>query len=247
MAPSKFEKHIKKSLQEREIRPSANAWNRVSGQLEVSKKPKKKAYYWYAMAASLIGFLLVSVWYFNGEESWDVPQTVVKENQDNPIEQQQVPVVVLEENSTLEDNTEIEKIVPPKKTIKVASLPEIEIPEKKSVVVEAEPSSHVERVTLVPDISEGLIDLKIAEIAAQVDMLEKENRVVTNDEIDALLLKARQEILENKIFRKDNSVDAMALLADVEDELDKSFRDEIFDALKNGLIKVRTAVADRNK
>ena len=36
-------------------------------------------------------------------------------------------------------------------------------------------------------------------------------------------------------------------LTEVEDELDQSFRDQIFDSLKEGFLKVRTAVADRNK
>jgi len=38
----------------------------------------------------------------------------------------------------------------------------------------------------------------------------------------------------------------MALLTEVEGELDQSFRDQIFEKLKSGFLKVRTAVADRN-
>ncbi|WP_339711836.1 hypothetical protein [uncultured Kriegella sp.] len=248
MAPSKFENHIKKSLQEREIRPSANAWNSISGKLEVSEKPRSKSYYWYGIAASAIGLLLVSAWYFNGEKMIDIPQTVVEENREGPAlqEKQQVPKVVLGKKITIE-NTNIEKIIEPKNTNRVVALPEIESAVKKAIAVVAKPSIPQEKVVIVPRASNGLIDSKIAEIAAQVGTLEKKNGVVTDEEIDALLLEAQQEILENKIFRKDSSVDPMALLADVENELDKSFRDEIFDALKNGLLKVRTAVADRNK
>lgn len=247
MAPNKFEKHIKKSLQEREIRPSASAWDSISGQLEASEEPRSKSYYWYGIAASIIGLLLVSVWYFHAEKMIDIPQTVVEENQEIPAlqEKQQLPKVVFGKKTTI-DNTNIEKIIKPKNTDRVAVLPEIESSVKKAIVI-VEPSIPQEKVVIVPSASNVLIDSKIAEIAAQVGTLEKENGVVTNEEIDALLLEAQQEILENKIFRKDSSVDPIALLADVENELDKSFRDEIFDALKNGLIKVRTAVADRNK
>ncbi|CAN0604335.1 unnamed protein product, partial [Ectocarpus sp. 12 AP-2014] len=73
-----------------------------------------------------------------------------------------------------------------------------------------------------------------------------QNSTVTDAEVDSLLTRAQDEILRDKIFNKDKSVDAMALLTEVEDELDKSFRDQIFDSLKAGFIKVRTAVADRN-
>jgi acyl carrier protein len=103
------------------------------------------------------------------------------------------------------------------------------------------------KVTIPRNPSEEIIHEKIAEIVAQVEVLEKENSTVTDAEIDSLLRNAQRQILEDKMFRKDRSVDAMALLADVEDELDRSFRDEIFDALKDGFLKVRTAVADRNR
>lgn len=91
------------------------------------------------------------------------------------------------------------------------------------------------------------METKIAEIVAQVDFLEKKNGAVTKAEIDTLLRQAQKEILEHKVFYKGNTIDAMALLVDVEDELDQSFRDRIFEALKEGYTKVRTAVADRNQ
>ncbi len=81
----------------------------------------------------------------------------------------------------------------------------------------------------------------------QIDFLEQHQREVTNAEIDALLKKAQQEILQEQLFMKGNSVDAMALLTQVEGEMDQSFRDQIFDALKDGFLKVRTAVATRNE
>ena len=42
------------------------------------------------------------------------------------------------------------------------------------------------------------------------------------------------------------TVDAMALLAEAETEMDQTFREQLFIKLKNGFNKVRTAVADRN-
>jgi len=66
---------------------------------------------------------------------------------------------------------------------------------------------------------------------------------LTNAEVDDLLRSAQEEILREKLFSQNGSVDAMAL----QDELDQSFRDQIFESLKTGFLKVRTAVADRNK
>ena len=56
MEPNKFEKHIKKQLQEREIKPSPNAWDRLSEKLDADVPPsKKRGYLWYGIAASFIG------------------------------------------------------------------------------------------------------------------------------------------------------------------------------------------------
>ena len=85
----------------------------------------------------------------------------------------------------------------------------------------------------------------MAGIVAQLDVLEQYS-AITDAEVDSLLKRAQDEILRDKLFNTDKSVDALALLTEVEGELDQSFRDQIFNSLKASFIKVRTAVADRN-
>jgi hypothetical protein len=63
--------------------------------------------------------------------------------------------------------------------------------------------------------------------------------------VEALLNNARREIETQRILNNPK-VDATALLEDVEWELEKSFRDKVFDALGEGFQKVRTAVTERN-
>ncbi len=88
------------------------------------------------------------------------------------------------------------------------------------------------------------ISNKVNEIVAQVEHKSS----VSDKELDALLKDAQREIISTQIFnKKTNKVDANALLLDVEAEVDPaSFREKIFDALKDGFEKARTAVADRN-
>ncbi len=64
--------------------------------------------------------------------------------------------------------------------------------------------------------------------------------------VEQLLRDARQEILAERSARQQTTVDAMALLSEVETDLDRSFRDQIFEKLKAGYTRVRTAIADRN-
>lgn len=46
--------------------------------------------------------------------------------------------------------------------------------------------------------------------------------------------------------RERNTISAEALLYEVEEELDPSFRDRIFEALKDGFMKAREAIVSRN-
>lgn len=247
MAPSKFEKHMRKSLQEREIPPSANAWDRISEQLAVSEKPKSKRLHRYGIAAGFMGLLLVSGWFFEANKLPDMPQTVKEGMQEEKSVLQEPKTEVSAQEKINERTVSEKKASLPDKPIKIVALPRIEEQSRKNAITFVDRSVKAEKVEVLLKTSNELIDTKIAEIVAKVELLEKENTLVTEAEIDTLLRRAQQEIIRAKIINDDNSVDPMALLADVEDELDKSFRDQIFDALKDGFIRVRTAVADRTK
>ena len=82
---------------------------------------------------------------------------------------------------------------------------------------------------------------------AQIQELKNANDVVTEDEIDALLNEAEKAIFKEKIKSANTqTVDADALLQDVEADLQQSFRDRVFEALKTSYETVKTAVAERN-
>lgn len=245
MAPNKFEKHIKKALEQREIQPSAEAWDKLSEQLKGSSKTKKKGFTWYAVAASFIGLLIVSVLLFNGLNKKNAieNQVVKKPKKAQEIrEQKDTEVVQLDTLKALKDNQPVERIV-------VEATKEIEPILNSEIVLtqDFKDDSSSARYEKSLDNSEQIINTKILEIVAQVDELEQLNNSVTEAEVDSLLRQAEQEVLNNKLFHADQSVDAMALLTEVEDELNQSFRDQIFNSLKSGFLKVRTAVADRNK
>ena len=90
-------------------------------------------------------------------------------------------------------------------------------------------------------------NLKVKEVVAKINALAAINTEISDAEIDALLSEAEQEVALHRIYNTStNLVDADALLADVESDLDASFRDRIFKVLKEGYSDVRTAVAKRN-
>lgn len=75
---------------------------------------------------------------------------------------------------------------------------------------------------------------------------KEENGTVTDAEVNELLAEAAREISQQRNFYNRGKVDADALLADVESEIDQSFRREVFEMLKDGFQKARTAIVSRN-
>lgn len=251
MAPNKFEKHIKEKLDGREINPSAEAWQKLSGELDAFVQPKKKGYFWYGIAASFIGILIVSVLYMNRETTQVFPDIqVVDAPEEENKETNGFKTDILIEDTTKIKVAEITINATQNKT-KKKSIKDIK---QENLVTDVEDKiasfekevSAIDGIQVESKLSDEIINTKILEVIAQVNSLEEDANALTDAEVDSLLRNAQREILTNKLLRKDSSVDAMALLTEVEDELDRSFRDQIFETLKTGFLKVRTAVADRN-
>lgn len=245
MAPIKFEKHIEKQLKEREIQPSANAWERLSDTLETTApQQKKKGYFWYGIAASFIGVLILSVVYFNSESPVNTPKIELVDTNQEILETIESPNKEVESHLQEEvvENTQVKEL-----PTKVQEPTKNQKPELNNQIAStAKSSSEIEKASMLKGSKEEMLQIKILEIVAAVDALERNNVSLTNAEVDSLLRNAQDEILRDKLFDINGSVDAMALLDEAENELDKSFRDQIFDSLKTGFLKVRTAVADRN-
>ncbi|WP_318309701.1 hypothetical protein [Flagellimonas crocea] len=237
----KLEKHIKEKLEERTIAPSKGAWDRIASQIKEPAPRKRNTWFTYAVAASVMGIVLVSLFFFT--------------NGDAEAERLQVVETEVKKEAEVKSEEEVDKELAPVIETEVAEI-EVESLEPKDTEAFQQPTSNVvvaeqeAKEPLQDEIkinSDKLIAQKVEEVVAQVEMMENTQQDVTDAEVDSLLRAAQRQILTDKLFADGGSVDAMSLLAEVEDELDESFRDQIFDALKTGYLKLRTAVADRNQ
>lgn len=247
MAPIKFEEHIKEKLDQREIQPSTKAWENIAASIENTSQKNKHRFVWYAIAASVVGVLIASLFLFIGqEEELNNENTfVVKDKIENKIEASSKKSIILED-ATVEKTKPIaveEKIAYTEEKLNLQKSTE----DTYEVAANVNLDKEIKAIDTKELNNEDLITSKIQDVIAQVDLLEIKNKsAITDAEIDALLRKAQNEILAQRIFKNNNNVDAMALLAEAEDELNISIRDQLFETLKNGYLKVRTAVADRN-
>ncbi len=248
MAPIKFEEHIKDMLHKREIQPSARAWDKISSKLQTAPKQQKKGFFWYGMAAGFTGLFIISLFYFKSTSLPAVDngavETVAKRIEERRTDINSATEVLPMEGAIAIGETANQKVILPVTDLSVGDQKN----SRNGGIADTPgvgPNLNGKREELWEG-SEEVFNAKIVELLAQVDLLEKGNSTVTDSEVDSILRQAQREILRDRILRKGNSIDATALLMEVEDGLDKSFRDQIFETLKAGYLKVRTAVAERN-
>lgn len=240
MAPIKFEKKIKEIFDAREIEPSGDAWEKVASQLASSpvKRSLRPWHYWVAASIAFIVFVVGWSVRKSGQPVMDEIPLVEQQKLPEPLDQP-LAVPVAERQAKISPvATEDGK---PGQQVYETIVSPIEEPEF-AAVQEPEPPA-----VLQPEATgDKLFDEKISEVLAQVGELEATKEGVSEAEVDSLLRAAQGVLLANEEFQKEARLNGASLLAEVEGELEESFRDRVFEKLKRGFIKVRTAVADRN-
>lgn len=249
MAAFKLEDNIREKLEEREIKPSESAWDKLEMRLD-EQEPKKKSFAWLYIAASIIGLVFLTTVFIDRNPISQENSLVNIDALENPTESQTKLTEGIEKKNTSEgqelpadDETKrhLKPIVSKKSAI-----------DKKVEKTEVATSLTTEKKELTTDIDglnileeEHLIDTKVEEVVAQIQKLDASSQEITLEEVELLLETARREIQTQRLL-KTPKVDAMALLQDVEWELERSFRDKVFDALGEGFHKIRTAYSERN-
>ncbi|EGV43528.1 hypothetical protein BZARG_1340 [Bizionia argentinensis JUB59] len=254
MEANKFENNIKKVLEERQIQPSSEAWNQLSSRLDSQdKKSTNKYILFIGIAASVIGVLFLMNT-FNPFESIQNPTTPAIVNTPSAPSEK---IMTNEKNSKMSKNSEAivattEKVkensienkinnAPNKKAItnpKKGSEIRLALVDANKVNTEAQ-DSYMETNSFITGVSEQtLLKNNIEKAIVEASL---------NAEVDALLKQAKHNVSIEKSSEANNHIaHANSLLQDVELDLDKSFRDKVFETLKTNFTIVKTAVADRN-
>ena len=275
MAPLKFEDNIREKLEERAIEPTVNSWEKLASQLDVHEAKKRKKdnkILWYSIAAVFVGVLVITAVWKNRSLSEDPNRIEIVDRSDEILKKNQTEITLDEQEKKeiipVEEKKEETVTIEKKKSEAISVKKQLAVDNK---VAEATKSNSnkvkdtFEKVdgadlnkqfdtkeavaaTLnekeILPVDANVIEEKIADVLAQVDELQKDQNEVTEEEINQLLRNAQREITSQRIL-KSNTVSASALLQDVEEEIDETFKQRVFEALKTGFKKVRTAVAER--
>lgn len=244
----KWEDNMKEALEKRTIKPSGASWNALSDRLDVADKKKGKVMYlWMGVAASVVALLFTVSVFFNDNTQNPVLVGTEQQVDENvlPIENSSEQEQLVKTHEIFENLKSFEKNTSKKELVKDSDIVTSPIRKDNSIAENKKEESFKALELSTP--METFEDKKVSEIVAQINELKSKGETVTDADIDALLHRAQKEIAYQSILKEGTrTVDASALLQDVETDLQQSFRNKIFDALKNSYETVKTAVAERN-
>ena len=256
MEPNRFDQEIKNKLDKRVIAPSVDAWDTLSKCLDVQvEKRNNRSYWWLGLAASMVGFLFVVNQFRDKEQNVvDSPKVVVTPNDDLNVEsvKSEKQYNITEQAAGIEQ-TEISDEYEAKGKSNFKE--DLSLRNSDRVVAETSKGKTIGLAEEKPisgiAVSEEELtfeEQKIQDVVAQVQALKDENVVVSEADLNALLISAQKEITLNKLDQEvEGKVDAYALLESVEQELDQSFRSKVLEAIRTSYNSVKTAIATRNE
>ena len=244
MAPFEFEKNIQDKLRDREIRPSDDAWDKIASRLGKEKAGRRSRRPWIYLAAAAIALLFGLRWAFTPQqpELEELPLVVNPQEPVDTVETQAPQLKIVKEPKEVQT-----KSTP----VRMAALPEARpesletTNERKALQSEGEGAVAFSDV---PDTTglEQRIATQIDKVVERFAVLESDGVSASDSEIDSLLREAQMAIIAGTKPVATDSVDAMALLDEAELELDRTFRETLFDKLKTGVNQVRVAMANRD-
>jgi len=247
MGQLKFEKNFSEKLNKRKITPKAGSWEELNARLNSEERSKRPMFWWIGIAATLVGGILIFSILFNKPISEtpvivNVPEEeILKEK----IESQQIPL----EKPALEEVIDSEKasvkpvknIYSKKEPVANTQLASIGKPQESSKTKNDQ--THKDPGLMKEAKISGIPKEGIAEASS------KENRTgkITDAEVDALLAEAQTKIKGERSPKSVTvNIDANSLLLGVELEMEHSITEKVFDVLKEGCFKAKTAVVNRN-
>ena len=229
MEQNNLETQFKEKLNSREIKPTEMAWDRLNAMLSVAEpskseqiqKPKHK-FTWLYIAASFIGFLLISTVFFNQKE--------------NTIDIKKNTVVI--ENSIPKENskTEIKSIKSEPNFSKTILKSET----KPLAQTQKNTKSDVENSTLK---TQENVVAEIEPNNLNEPIIEHKNSIPEN--IDSLLASVEKK-QKSGVKYPSVKINSKDLLNQVDGELQLSFREKALNTITQKYKEAREALANRN-
>ncbi len=237
MEPNKIETIFRNQLNQREIIPNENAWDRLDAMLTVAEENKpKSSFVWLYIAASIIGFIFIGAIFLSQTEE--------------VIDLKRNSVVI--ENKTIESPTEItipEKvIVSQPQTIQNDAI--ASTTNNKQIKSSFKKVTLTEKVSIINNQNNQNNQNQIAENSKKLEPSQKTEiqniEKSINNTPQQIVANVEQATL-NKDLNSKVKVDASMLLSQVDGELELSFREKVIKKIDKNYKSVKVALANRNQ
>ena len=220
MEPNKYDTDFRTKLNNREITPSADSWNKLDAMLSATPEKKKKPTIWLYIAASILGFLFVGNMFMIqlGGGSDDI-QVV---NQENPaiITPLEIPQNI---NNIQEEIVEVQN-----------QLPKIKDKESRSLIAKV--------LSPAQNKSKSIIEEEIAIVNSPALPQKAIRNLANDDNLEKLLADASSSQKPNSVLR----VSAKNLLSQVDGEIELTFREKMIRSVSKNYQEIKVAVSNRN-
>ncbi|MGV8994010.1 MAG: hypothetical protein ACOH1O_07900 [Flavobacterium sp.] len=221
MEPNKYDKDFRTKLNNREISPSADSWNKLDAMLSATPKKKKKPMIWLYIAASILGFLFVgNLFTMQLQGGRDDIQVV---NQDNPAIIS--PLEIPQELNVI-GQEEIVEIQNQRQTAKTK--------ESRSLIAKVLSPNQSK--------SKSINEEEIALINPPTIPQKVIRNSVSDDNLDKLLADASVSQKSNSVVK----VSAKSLLSQVDGEIELTFREKMIRSVSKNYQEIKVAVSNRN-
>lgn len=247
-----MEHKYRNELQNRTIEPSKDAWKKLEARLtdfEKSKKQKKWTFLKYA--ASIL--ILISFGIYFGHENEQTsekeivaePVLKVQENKIQSIVEQPQNVIAASEN----EKSSVKSIQ--KKTINNAIVNN-QIYETVALVNETKEEKKIQKRNSVTKAQvqfsgmDSLQQQKIEALVAKVQIIKMEKGEVSDFELEQLLEAAQKSLMAERKVIHHKSYSGADLLAEAEYDLDKDFKERLFEAIVSTLKDTKNRFANRD-
>jgi len=232
MEPNKFENEFRNKLNEREINPSANTWDRIDAMLTVAEKPKRNLK-WLYIAASLLGFGIIGSFYFNQKENviYNAKDNMVIQNSAAP-KTTVIPAATINEKSHKSESS-VANVV--KKSTSKTN--EIQVLKEESIGIKNNKNQVAENSIITR--------ARMANWRSNQKSIKSQTDTVTVDELLAAVEcspKKEKQLNQKPVVH----VNASDLLSQIDGELELSFREKVINKVSKNYQTVKVALANRN-
>jgi hypothetical protein len=240
MQQNNFENQVQQKLSNREIKPSANSWDRLDAMLSVEEKPKKKGFFWVNIAASFIVLASIGYYFYNQNEVL-IPakddSIIVEIEKKNEIKNKESEIIEITVDEVLVENDS--KSDKPYKVISQKT-------SNTSLVNNQRLAEVNQGVSVVDQLSENAT---IVSYEIKNQEVKVKNKYTSADKLLAELSNSSKDksyVQFNKVGKSRISVSSVALLADAQKDIDKTFKATILKKLNKNYQELTIAIANRN-